>query len=110
MLSVELDADRISALDKSIDTELMVYGRIPLLVTEACLMVGRRGIAPAANRCDITDADGANYPILRDGTSCRNVLYSARSFIWPTGLKNTARWAYGGQGWRFPQRTLWNAE
>ena len=78
-LSFEMTLPQIRDLSKAVPSEILVYGRTPLMLTENCLIRGRTGectchLAPAK----LTDKTGAEFPIIRDGNSCRSVLLNGK--------------------------------
>ena len=78
-LSFEMTLPQIRDVSKAVPSEIMVYGRMPLMLTENCLIRGRTGecschLAPAK----LTDKTGAEFPIIRDGNSCRSVLLNGK--------------------------------
>lgn len=79
-LSFELRLAEIRDISKPIDTELITYGRLPLMVTENCIVKTSTG----ACRCDsfsgLMDKDGAQYPIVQE-FGCRNVLLSSKKLF-----------------------------
>ena len=82
-LSLEMTLPQIRDVSKAVPCELMVYGRMPLMVTENCLIRGRNGkcschLSPAK----LTDKTGADFPIIRDGKSCRSVLLNGKKLNW----------------------------
>ena len=81
--SFEMTLPQIRDMGKAVDTELIAYGRLPLMVTEQCLIRGRNlectcDMAPAK----LTDKTGADFPIIRDGSSCRSVLLNGKKLSW----------------------------
>ena len=82
-LSFEMTLAQIRDVSKAIPCELLVYGRLPLMVTENCLIRGRTGqcscqLGPAK----LVDKTGAEFPVLKDGDSCRSVLYNGKKLYW----------------------------
>ena len=82
-VSFEATLPQIRDMSKAVDTELIAYGRLPLMVTEHCLIRGRTGECT----CDLattklTDKTGADFPIIRDGASCRSVLLNGKKLSW----------------------------
>ena len=82
-LSFELTLPQIRDISKALPSELIVYGRLPLMVTENCLIKGRTGqcscnLGPAK----LIDKTGAEFPVLKDGDSCRSVLYNGKKLYW----------------------------
>ena len=82
-LSFEMTLPQIRDLNKAVPAEILCYGRLPLMVTENCLIKGKTGqcschLAPAK----LTDKTGADFPIIRDGDSCRSVLLNGKKLNW----------------------------
>ena len=78
-LSFEMTLPQIRDVNKAVPSEILVYGRMPLMLTENCLIRGKTGqctchLAPAK----LTDKTGAEFPIIRDGNSCRSVLLNGK--------------------------------
>ena len=78
-LSFEMTLPQIRDVSKAVPAEMLVYGRMPLMLTENCLIRGRNGqctchLSPAK----LTDKTGAEFPIIRDGNSCRSVLLNGK--------------------------------
>ena len=76
-LSFEQRLARVRDLNKPLDTELIVYGRLPLMITQNCLIRNR------ANRCNcqstnlLTDRTGAQFPVLK-ARGCRNEIFNSK--------------------------------
>jgi len=83
MLSFEMTMPQIRDVTKSTPCELLVYGRMPLMVTENCLFYNRAGEC-VCNRgaMKLTDKTGAEFPIIKDGDSCRSVLLNGKKLSW----------------------------
>lgn len=62
-LSFELRAAQLRDLPKALAAEAIVYGRLPLMVTENCLIRNREGCACSAPHA-LTDRTGAAFPLL----------------------------------------------
>ena len=78
-LSFEMTTAQIREVSKSVPCELMVYGRIPLMVTENCLFKGKTGeCACHMGGMKLVDKTGAEFPVIRDGNSCRSVLLNGK--------------------------------
>ena len=78
-LSFEMTLPQIRDVSKAVPAEMLVYGRMPLMLTENCLIRGRTGqctchLSPAK----LTDKTGAEFPIIRDENSCRSVLLNGK--------------------------------
>ena len=83
MLSFEMTLPQIRDVSKPIDCEIFAYGRLPLMVTENCIIRNRTGSCTchlAANK--LTDKTGADFPIIKDGDKCRSVLLNGKKLNW----------------------------
>lgn len=76
-VSPELNLKKIKNLEKSIPIQTMVYGRLPLMVTENCV-IKNGGKCPCNNGGYITDRMGMRFPVIKDGSSCRNVVLNCK--------------------------------
>ena len=86
--SFELSMSQAIALVKSLDTELIVYGRLPLMVMEHCVIKRSLGRHGCHNPNQLSDRQGSLFPVMRE-FGCRNVIYS------PTKLYlSDKRWEY----------------
>ena len=83
MLSFEMTMPQIRDVSKSTPCELLVYGRMPLMVTENCLFYNRSGEC-TCNRAGLklTDKTGAEFPVIKDGESCRSVVLNGKKLSW----------------------------
>mgnify|MGYP003291029094 CR=1 FL=1 len=77
-VSFEMTLAQIRDVSKAVPAEMLCYGRLPLMVTENCMIRGAAGqcschLGPAK----LADKTGAQFPVIRDGTSCRNVLLNS---------------------------------
>jgi putative protease len=80
-LSFELRYEQIRDLSKSIDTELIVYGRLPLMLTENCFIKSSTGVCSCDNFSGLKDRQGASFPVITE-YKCRNaVLNSKKLFL-----------------------------
>ena len=78
-LSFEMTLSQVREVSKPVDCELLGYGRLPLMVTENCLIKGKTGqCACHMGPVKLVDKTGAEFPVLRDGKSCRSVLYNGK--------------------------------
>ena len=83
MLSFEMTLPQIRDLRKNVPCEIFMYGRMPLMVTENCLIKGRSGsCACGSGTVKLTDKTGADFPVIRDGDSCRSVLLNGKKLYW----------------------------
>ncbi len=82
-LSFEMTLPQIRDVSKAVPGELLVYGRLPLMVTENCLIRGRNGQCTChLASLKLTDKTGADFPVIKDGNSCRSVLLNGKKLNW----------------------------
>ncbi len=77
-LSFEMTLPQIRDISKAVPCELIIYGRMPLMVTENCLIKGRTGQCTCHTPTKLTDKTGAEFPIIKDGASCRSILLNGK--------------------------------
>jgi len=79
MLSFEMTLPQIRDISKLAPAEMLVYGRLPLMVTENCIMKNRSGQCVCTQGPQkLVDKTGAEFPIIKDGNSCRSVLLNGK--------------------------------
>ena len=82
-LSFEMTLPQIRDVSKGVPCEILTYGRLPLMVTENCLIRGRTGKCTCSvGTAQLTDKTGASFPIIKDGNSCRSVLLNGKKLYW----------------------------
>ena len=78
-LSFEMTLPQIRDVSKAVPCEILAYGRLPLMVTENCLIKGRTGeCACHLGSTRLMDKTGAEFPVIKDGNSCRSVLLNGK--------------------------------
>ena len=91
-VSFEMTLPQIRDMSKAVNAEMICYGRLPLMVTEHCLIRNRTGECSCANTATkLTDRTGAEFPIIKDGDSCRSVLLNGRKLSWLDRQEDLAR-------------------
>ena len=81
--SFEMTLAQIRDVSKAVPMELICYGRLPLMVTENCLIRGKTGQCSChLGQTVLTDKTGAGFPVIRDGASCRSVLLNSKKLSW----------------------------
>ena len=82
--SFELKLPQIRDLSKRIDTEIVVYGRLPLMIAENCIVKNRDG--GCRRGCEVpggallTDRRGERFPVLR-APGCRSEIFNAKTLF-----------------------------
>lgn len=74
--SFELRLAQIKAMAKPVDTELIVYGRLPLMVSDQCIMHESAGRCTCQTPGQLADRMGSVFPVVKE-FGCRNVVYNA---------------------------------
>ena len=95
--SFELTLPQIRDLSKPVPTELIAFGRVPMMITENCVIHSRTGSCTCGSgSTNLVDRTGSRFPVLRDGDTCRNVIYNSRKLYWADRLgelQNLGLWA-----------------
>lgn len=78
-ISPELNVWQIKAIDDYIEKEIIVYGRIPLMTVQNCVIKSANG----ACCCDdgfyvLKDRKGAEFPLAPDKGRCINTIYNSK--------------------------------
>ena len=82
-LSFEMTMPQIRDLNKAVPSEIIAYGRLPLMVMEHCLMRNKTGQCSChLGPMKLTDKTGAEFPIIKDGDNCRSVLLNGKKLSW----------------------------
>ncbi len=74
--SFELRLAQIKDMNKPLDTELIAYGRLPLMVSDQCVMRESAGRCTCQTPGQLADRMGSVFPITKE-FGCRNVIYNA---------------------------------
>jgi putative protease len=82
-LSFEMTLPQIRDVSKAVPCEIFAYGRLPLMVTENCLIRGRTGSCSCnLGVTKLVDKTGAEFPIIKDGDKCRSILLNGKKLSW----------------------------
>jgi len=91
-LSFEMTLPQIRDVSKAVPCEILSYGRLPLMITENCLIRGRTGQCSChTGMTKLTDKTGADFPIIKDGDTCRSVLLNGKKLSWLDRQEDLAR-------------------
>ena len=91
-LSFEMTLPQIRDVSKAVPCELLCYGRMPLMVTENCLIRGKNGECVChLGPTKLVDKTGAEFPVIKDGNSCRSVLLNGKKLNWLDRQNDLAR-------------------
>ncbi len=79
--SFELKLAQIRDLSKAIPLEFLAYGRLPLMITQNCIVHNRTGQHTCSNVNQLTDRKGECFPVVK-AWGCRNeILNSKKLFL-----------------------------
>ncbi|MCL1806749.1 MAG: hypothetical protein FWG31_03500 [Oscillospiraceae bacterium] len=81
----------IRQMNHPADTELIVYGRLPLLLARQCLL--RKGdLCSCDNKSDLSDGQGGLLPLMREGGHSTLIYHSHKLWMLPA----KAQWKHIG--------------
>lgn len=78
--SFELRLAQVRDMQKCIDTELIVYGRLPLMVSDQCVVSHAYGKCCCNSGIMLSDRKGSMFPVLREYEH-RNAIYNAHKLF-----------------------------
>lgn len=78
--SVQLSARQIARMAAAAPTEMIVYGRVPVMLTEQCLIRGSSGRCSCGTPTSMSDPFGNVYPVEK-AAGCRNIIYDGRKIF-----------------------------
>ena len=74
--SFELRLSQIRDMIKPLDTEIIVYGRLPAMVSDQCIIKNSAGRCNCQNSPQLADRHGSIFPVIRE-FGCRNTVLNA---------------------------------
>ena len=74
--SFELRLSQIRDMAKPVDTEVIMYGRVPLMVSDQCIISQSAGRCSCQTPAQMSDRMGMVFPVVKE-FGCRNVIYNA---------------------------------
>ena len=92
--SFELRLSQIRDMIKLLDTELIIYGRIPLMVSDQCIIRHSAGRCNCQTPGQMADRMGSVFPVVKE-FGCRNVIYNAHKLY----LADKAEDVYAAGAW-----------
>ena len=93
--SFEMKLPQVRDLSKGLDVELIGYGRLPLMITENCIIHNRDGQHTCTNVNLLTDRKGERFPVVK-AWGCRNEILNAKKLYLADkqdDLKRLGLWA-----------------
>jgi putative protease len=73
---LELDSGELATRDNS-ESEIIIYGRIPLMVSAQCVVKNFAKCSPDKKSVYLTDRTNAVFPVERDCENCYNLIYNS---------------------------------
>ena len=78
--SFELRIQQIRDMQKPLDTEMIIYGRLPVMVSDQCVIRQSSGRCNCQVPGQLADRTGSVFPVVKE-FGCRNVIYNAHKLI-----------------------------
>ena len=88
--SFEMKLAQIRDLSKGMDLELVGYGRLPLMLTENCIVHNHSGQHTCGNVNLLTDRKGERFPVVK-AYGCRNEILNAKKLFLADKLDDLKR-------------------
>ncbi len=89
--SFELKLAQIRDLSKVLPLEAIVYGRLPLMLTENCIIKNRSGRCTCEGENVLTDRKGERFPVVK-APGCRSEILNSRKLF----LADKPEWKKAG--------------
>jgi putative protease len=78
--SFELNLAQVRDLSKELDTELLAYGRLSMMLTENCLIHNRDGVCNCQSPSQLIDRKGLSFPVV-NAWGCRSEILNAKTLF-----------------------------
>ncbi|MCL2083004.1 MAG: U32 family peptidase [Oscillospiraceae bacterium] len=78
--------DEISRLSHIMDTEIIGYGRLPMLASQNCLIKSKNKSCSCDNHVEILGSNGGYFPLIRDSGHGTTIYHHDK--VWLAGNKN----------------------
>ena len=75
-LSAELNLAQVRDIAKPLPTELLIYGHLPLMITENCVLRNMKA-CPCDGIGEVQDRKGMTFPVMKDDDICRSVILNS---------------------------------
>ena len=79
-VSFEMKFPQIRDISKTLPTEFIAYGRLPLMITENCIIHNHCGRHTCNNVNLLTDRKGERFPVVK-AWGCRNEIYNSKKIF-----------------------------
>ena len=90
-VSFEMKFPQIRDLSKPIPAEFIAYGRLPLMITENCIIYNHCGRHTCENVNLLTDRKGERFPVVK-APGCRSEILNSRKLF----LADKPEWRHAG--------------
>lgn len=95
--SFEMTLPQIRDLQKRLPTEMIVYGRLPLMLTQTCFTRNHTGACTCHHgQMKLVDRTGEEFRVVKDPGTCRNVILNGKK-LWmldkQSQLRKLGLWA-----------------
>ncbi len=94
--SFELRMSQIRDMQKPLNVEAFAYGRLPVMVTEQCIIKNSAGHCACDTNVNLSDRTGQSFPVMKE-FGCRNVIYNAHKLFMADkmeDLESSGIWGY----------------
>lgn len=78
--SFELRLSQIRDMHKPINTEIIAYGRLPLMISDQCIIKNSAGQCNCQNPVTLSDRTGQLFPVMKE-FGCRNVILNTHKLF-----------------------------
>ena len=78
--SFELRLSQIRDLKKPLNTEMIIYGRLPVMVSDQCIIRQSAGKCNCQTPGQLADRTGSVFPVVKE-YGCRNTIYNAHKLF-----------------------------
>lgn len=78
--SFELRLSQIRDMKKPLNTEVIAYGRLPLMVSDQCIIKNSAEQCNCQNAASLSDRTGELFPVVKE-FGCRNVILNAHKLF-----------------------------
>ena len=78
--SFELRIQQIRDMQKPLDTEMIIYGRLPVMISDQCIIRQSSGRCNCQVPGQLADRTGSVFPVMKE-FGCRNVIYNAHKLF-----------------------------
>ena len=79
-ISFEMKFPQIRDISKTVPTEFIAYGRLPLMITENCIIHNEFGQHTCEDGKTLTDRKGEQFPVLK-AWGCRNEIFNSKKLF-----------------------------